>query len=208
METWLLITIYNSLSFVFQKRAVHQETAFSITKQNFPSCAAAVGGRDEFVPCNSWLMAIYIHRHVRTISAFPPPPPPPPACRREGKSRLAMGDKSAGPRGAMGGFPTGVGGCSLGLCSVWHGFPRPFSSLKERDGGGCGCVLLQRTQCSSDSEESLGRTIAIICFSFRTKVFVTGFCFSRVTFTSKLTILINVPNSQPELGTFFLILLI
>lgn len=102
MENWLFVTAYNVLSFVFQKRAVHQETAFTITKQNFPSCVATRSGRDEFVSCNAWLTATYIHHHARTISAFPPPPPLPPACRREGKNCLAMGEKLAGPHGMMG----------------------------------------------------------------------------------------------------------
>lgn len=105
-----------------------------------------------------------------------------------------------------GGFPTGVGGCGLGLCSVWHGFPRPFSSLKERDGGGCGCVLLQRsvTQCSSDWEESLRRTIAIICFSSCTKVFVTGFHFSsHLHLHLKSSCLLMYPTHNLNWGTFF-----
>lgn len=96
---------------------------------------AAVGGRDEFVPCNSWLVAVCIHRHERSLSAFLLP-----ACsgRREELQREMNQLVHVAGRG---GIPTGTGGRGLGRRSVLCGFPHPFGTLKERDGGGCGFVL-------------------------------------------------------------------
>lgn len=100
---------------------------------------AAVGGGDEFVPCNPWLVAICIHRHARSVSALLPPS----SCLLGEKGRAAL-------QGEMnqlvhvvgeGGIPAGTGGRGLGRCSVLCGFPHPFGTLKERDGGGCGFVL-------------------------------------------------------------------
>lgn len=103
------------------------------------SCVAAVGGRDEFVPCSPWLVAICIYRHARSVSALLPPS----SCLLGEKGRAALqGEMNQLVHVAGGGgIPAGTGGRGLGHFSLLCGFPHPFGTLKERDGGGCGFVL-------------------------------------------------------------------
>lgn len=72
VETWLLTTVYNFLSLVFQEWAVPQGTPFSITQQNFPNSM-----QEPFLL--SFLLPV----------------------RGEGKNCLAMGEKSAGLHSAL-----------------------------------------------------------------------------------------------------------
>lgn len=73
MEDWVLISVCIPLALYFRNE---QSVRRLLSKWQSKSLSyvAAVGGRDEFVPCSSGLMVICIHWHATAISAFPCPP--------------------------------------------------------------------------------------------------------------------------------------